>query len=75
MKIKNLFFFFLLFFLLLNLNASITAENNVNKYPSAHMPVDNYKFDTIVEGTEIDHQFVIQNKGNAPLNIEKVQTG
>ena len=75
MKIKNLFFFFLFFFLLLNLNASIKAENNVNTYPSAYLPVNDYKFDPVVEGAEIDHQFIIQNKGNAPLNIEKVGTG
>jgi hypothetical protein len=75
MKIKNLFFFFLLFFLFLNLNASIKAEDNVNTYPSAYLPVDNYEFDTVVEGAEIDHQFIIQNKGTAPLNIEKVKTG
>jgi hypothetical protein len=75
MKIKNLFFFFLLFVLFLNLNTSIKAEDNVNTYPSAYLPVDNYEFDTVVEGNEIDHQFIIQNKGTAPLNIEKVKTG
>ncbi|MCD4805853.1 MAG: DUF1573 domain-containing protein [Desulfobacterales bacterium] len=75
MKIKNLFFFFFLFVLFLNLNASIKAEDNVNIYPSAYLPVDNYEFDTVVEGNEIDHQFIIQNKGTAPLNIEKVKTG
>jgi len=75
MKIKNIFFFFLLSFLILNLNSAIKAENNVNIYPSAYLPLDNYEFDTIVEGTEIDHQFIIQNKGTAPLNIEKVRTG
>jgi len=75
MKIKNLFFFFLLFFLFLNFNASIKAEDNVNTCPSAYLPVDNYEFDTVIEGNEIDHQFIIQNKGTAPLNIEKVRTG
>lgn len=75
MKIKNLFFIFLFSYLFLNLNASIKAENNVNIYPSAYLPVNNYKFDPVVEGTEIDQQFIIQNKGNAPLNIEKVETG
>lgn len=75
MKIKNLFFFFLLFFLILNLNGSIKAEDNINTYPSAWLPVDNYEFDTVVEGAEIDHYFIIQNKGTAPLNIEKVKTG
>ena len=75
MKIKNLFFFFLFFSLILNLNVSIKAEDNVNTYPSAYLPVDNYEFDPVVEGAEIDHQFIIQNKGTADLNIEKVKTG
>jgi len=75
MKIKNLFFLFSLFFLLLNLNASLKAENNVNTYPSAYLPVDNYEFNEVVEGTEIDHYFIIQNKGTANLNIEKIETG
>lgn len=75
MKIKNLFFFFLLFFLILNLNASLKAEDNVNTYPSAYLPVNNYEFDPVLEGDEIAHYFIIQNKGTAPLNIEKVKTG
>ncbi|RLC26474.1 MAG: hypothetical protein DRH21_02090 [Deltaproteobacteria bacterium] len=75
MKIKNLFFFFLLFFLILNLNASIKAEEDVNTYACAYLPADNYEFAPVVEGAEIDHRFIIQNKGTAPLNIEKVKTG
>ena len=75
MKIKNLFFFFLLFSLILNLNTAIKAEDNVKTFPSAYLPVDNYEFDPVVEGVEIDHQFIIQNKGTADLNIEKVKTG
>ena len=75
MKIKNLFFLFSLFFLLLNLNTSLKAENNVNTYSSAYLHVDNYEFNEVVEGAEIDHYFIIQNKGTANLNIEKVETG
>ena len=75
MKIKNLFFIFFLFFLILNLNTFIKAEDNINTYPSAYLPVDNYEFDPVVEGTEIEHDFIIQNKGTGPLNIEKVETG
>ena len=75
MKIKNLFSLFILFFLILNLNASLKAEDNVNTYPSAYLPVNNYEFDPVLEGDEIAHYFIIQNKGTAPLNIEKVKTG
>ena len=75
MKIKNLFFFFLLFFLFSNFNVSLKAEDNVNTYPSAWLPVNNYEFEPVVEGTAINHSFIIQNKGTAPLNIEQVRTG
>ena len=75
MKIKNLFFLFFLFFFISNLNASLKAEDNVNTYPSAWLPVNNYEFEPVVEGTAVDHCFIIQNKGTAPLNIEKVRTG
>ncbi len=78
MKIKNLCFFFLFFFLFSNFNVSLKAEDaedNVKTYPSAWLPVNNYKFEPVVEGTAINHTFIIQNKGTAPFNIEKVRTG
>jgi hypothetical protein len=34
-----------------------------------------YKFDPVLEGTEITHDFIVQNKGTAPLKIETVRTG
>jgi hypothetical protein len=34
-----------------------------------------YSFSPVLDGTEITHDFVIQNKGDAPLAIEKVRTG
>ena len=29
----------------------------------------------VIEGTEVRHDFIIKNEGNAPLEIEKVKTG
>lgn len=43
--------------------------------PSAYIPNNRYTFAPVLDGTEITHDFVIQNKGDAPLVIEKVRTG
>jgi hypothetical protein len=43
--------------------------------PSAFVPNSQYTFSPVLDGTEITHDFVIQNKGDAPLAIEKVRTG
>jgi Skp family chaperone for outer membrane proteins len=33
-----------------------------------------HEFSPVVEGIQIVHDFIVQNKGNAPLIIEKVKT-
>lgn len=43
--------------------------------PSAFLPENRYIFSSVVEGSQIEHDFIIKNKGTAPLNIEKVKTG
>lgn len=50
------------------------------KIEPAAFPVVNvvegiYKFETITEGKEIIHDFVIQNTGEARLDITKVRPG
>lgn len=47
------------------------AENNV---PSAFLPTDKFEFPTVAEDIEITHDFIVQNKGTAVLNIENVNT-
>jgi hypothetical protein len=39
------------------------------------VPESRYTFPTVLDGTEVTHDFVIQNKGDAELVIEKVRTG
>lgn len=48
-----------------------TASPNV---PLAVMQDFVHEFSPVVEGTQIVHDFIVQNKGNAPLIIEKVKT-
>ncbi len=40
--------------------------------PSAFLPVTKWEFNPVVEGEDVVHDFVIQNKGDAPLNISKI---
>ena len=44
------------------------------KLPSAYMPSANFIFDPVVEGEEVVHDFVIQNKGLAVLQVQNVKT-
>lgn len=45
-----------------------------SQLPDAFLPVTNFNFAEVVEGTEIVHDFIILNKGAGPLNIQKVKT-
>ena len=44
------------------------------KQPSVYLPAARYEFAPVVEGREVTHDFVVQNKGSAPLEIQKVKT-
>jgi hypothetical protein len=50
---------------------STNSENG----PSIFLPVSQWEFEPVVDGSAVVHDFVIQNKGAAPLNISKVKTG
>ena len=45
------------------------------KAASAFLPVSTWEFSQTADGKEVVHDFVIQNKGNAPLKISRVKTG
>ncbi len=44
------------------------------KQPSAHLPAVRYEFAPVLEGQEVTHHFVIQNQGEALLEVQKVKT-
>lgn len=54
---------------------SFGAEKEAQASPSAFLPEIHYKFAPVADGVEIMHDFIIQNKGRAPLKIIKVGTG
>jgi glucose dehydrogenase len=41
--------------------------------PKAFFSRTQYEFDSVFEGTEITHDFVVENKGNAPLIINGIR--
>ena len=51
------------------------SETNSDKIPSLFLPVSQWEFEPVVDGTSVVHDFVVQNKGDAPLNISRVKTG
>ena len=42
--------------------------------PVAVIPEKNFRFEPVLEGTTVRHDFVIKNSGKTALNISKVKT-
>ena len=74
MKPKYLVYLFLFAIAVVCLGGSIPDAASED-LPIAYVPEDTYEFETVPEGTQVTHEFKIQNKGTAPLRIEKVRTG
>ncbi len=75
MKKKALFVFAFACFTLSFQAGSFGTEKKTLNLPSVFVPESRFKFGPVLEGTEITHDFVVQNKGTTPLKIEKVRTG
>lgn len=43
--------------------------------PSAFLPEKVYTFAPVLEGTQVVHNFVLRNTGDAPLIIERLVSG
>ena len=75
MKLKMLAVFFVAFSILLFGTGTIGLTGQSLQTPTVLIPESRYTFSPVLDGTEVTHDFVIQNKGDAPLAIEKVRTG
>ena len=51
------------------------TENVDDAAPEAFIPKKRFTFPSAMDGAKVLHDFIIQNKGDAPLNITKVKTG
>jgi hypothetical protein len=69
------------FFLVLALAVSLTVSVAVcfgaedDPAPSVFFPETRFEFSPVLEDTKVVHDFVIQNKGNETLNVNRVKTG
>jgi len=75
MKKKTFVVFAFVFVILFFQTGSFGAEDTPPNSPSVFVPENRFKFDPVLDGTEITHDFIVQNKGTAPLKIEKVRSG
>ncbi len=75
MRLKIIFAFALAFCVLFSATGSLGAQDKTLQAPTAFLPETQYAFPRVLEGTEVLHDFIMQNKGTAPLDIKKVRTG
>lgn len=89
MKLKTFAVFLFTGYVLLFIPVAQGAENEIQKAPSetespasetqsspvASVPTELFEFESVAEGLDVSHNFVIQNTGNGPLKIENVKTG
>jgi hypothetical protein len=59
----------------LTLFAAIGFGGQDDAGPVAFFPQTLYEFSPVLDGAKVVHEFVVQNKGSAPLKIERVKTG
>jgi hypothetical protein len=52
-----------------------SADNKTVDTPAAVVPELHHAFESVVDGTEITHDFLVRNTGNGPLLIQQVKTG
>ncbi len=50
-------------------------DKSADTAPVAFLPENVYTFEPVVEGTEVIHHFLLQNKGDATLVIDKLESG
>jgi hypothetical protein len=73
MKLKIHAFLAVLLFLTLFTAVCYGAQDQAS--PSAYFPETSYEFSAVLDGSKVVHEFVIQNKGTATLQVERVKTG
>jgi hypothetical protein len=67
----------LLLFIMICLSPTLShaAATDSQSGPKAYLPENVYEFPSAIEGTEVVHEFVLFNKGDAPLDLMNVKSG
>ena len=53
----------------------VSAGNTPSFGPQAFLPESVFEFHPVVEGSRIEHRFVLHNRGDAPLAILDIESG
>ena len=61
--------------LLIAFSSAVCFGAEKDAAPSVFFPETHYEFPPVLEDATVMHDFVIQNKGNAVLNVDRVKTG
>jgi len=78
MKSKILFSVFLFLFFLIPFSFGAGDKQAAaisHKGPSVFFPSAKYEFAPVAEGIIVRHNFIVQNKGDKALYINKIKTG
>ena len=80
MKSKIYFLVFISFFFLFLIPFSFGAGDKQaaaisHKGPSVFFPSVKYEFTPVADGIVVRHNFIVQNKGDETLYINKIRTG
>ena len=75
MKFKTLLSMTVVVFVLGTLSLAYAETPVQNKAPKILFPESTHEFETVLDGAEVTHDFVVKNEGDAPLEIQKVRTG
>ncbi len=51
------------------------AETTATPVPKAVLPESVHVFEPVVEGMLVSHDFILENRGDAPLIIESIKAG
>ena len=70
------FYFLLIAVLFIGIPVSTLGDSQeATNVPSAYFQETAFTFQPAVAGTDVSHTYVVQNKGTATLEIQKVHTG
>ncbi len=75
MNKKSYFFSILTVSLLFIFALSAGEAKEASEQLDDFFPEKNFVFDKVVEGTQVEHDFKVLNRGSATLKIERVKTG
>ncbi|MBC8419291.1 MAG: hypothetical protein KJ573_08070 [Proteobacteria bacterium] len=64
-----------LFFILCSTAMATGVQDAQTALPSLFFPEPEYEFDAVFDGMSILHDFVIQNRGTATLDVQKASGG